>query len=61
MIPNSLVGAPVTEQAATTEKVGKDVVAGVNGEFYVSGGIPEGYLIKDGGPVINGVMVPGRQ
>ena len=59
MIPNSLVGAPVTEQAATTEKVGKDVVAGVNGEFYVSGGIPEGYLIKDGGPVINGVMVPG--
>ena len=39
MIPNSLVGAPVTEQAATTEKVGKDVVAGVNGEFYVSGGI----------------------
>ena len=58
MVSGSIVNAGVSSQAATTEKTGKDVVAGVNGEFFTANG-PEGYLIKDGCPVINGVMVPG--
>jgi len=45
-------------QAATTVIAGHQVVAGVNGEFYTEQG-PEGYMIKDGSSVINGVRVPG--
>ncbi|TBL79482.1 phosphodiester glycosidase family protein [Paenibacillus thalictri] len=48
----------IPEQAATTVIAGKKVVAGVNGEFYTEQG-PEGYMIKDGSSIINGVRVPG--
>jgi uncharacterized membrane-anchored protein/uncharacterized protein YigE (DUF2233 family) len=52
------IKATVAEQAATTHISGKKVVAGVNGEFYTEQG-PEGYMIKDGSPVINGVRITG--
>ncbi|MFD0958502.1 phosphodiester glycosidase family protein [Paenibacillus chungangensis] len=50
--------ATVAVQAATTHIAGKQVIAGVNGEFYTVNG-PEGYMIKDGSSIINGVRVPG--
>ncbi|MEK3883379.1 phosphodiester glycosidase family protein [Paenibacillus sp. PL2-23] len=52
------IKATVAEQAATTHISGKKVVAGVNGEFYTEQG-PEGYMIKDGSSVINGVRISG--
>ncbi|NMO96736.1 phosphodiester glycosidase family protein [Paenibacillus lemnae] len=52
------IKANVADQAATTQIAGKEVVAGVNGEFYTEQG-PEGYMIKDGSGIINGVRVPG--
>jgi len=55
---HDIIKADVAEQAATTQVPGKEVVAGVNGEFYTEEG-PEGYMIKDGSSVINGVRVPG--
>ncbi|MFS0723990.1 phosphodiester glycosidase family protein [Paenibacillus sp. 1P07SE] len=48
----------VPEQMETTILPGRDVIAGVNGEFYTEQG-PEGYMIKDGSDIINGVRVPG--
>lgn len=44
------------EQIRTTRATGINVVAGVNGEFYTADG-PEGYMIKDGGSVINGTRI----
>lgn len=55
---HDIIKANVAVQAATTQITGKAVVAGVNGEFYTEQG-PEGYMIKDGSSVINGVRVPG--
>ncbi|CAI6086539.1 phosphodiester glycosidase family protein [Cohnella sp. JJ-181] len=55
---HDVIKATVAEQAATTVISGKRVVAGVNGEFYTEQG-PEGYMIKDGSSIINGVRVPG--
>ncbi|MBN2980436.1 phosphodiester glycosidase family protein [Cohnella algarum] len=52
------IKATVDVQAATTVIPGKKVVAGVNGEFYTEEG-PEGYMIKDGSSVINGVRISG--
>ncbi|WP_020618643.1 phosphodiester glycosidase family protein [Paenibacillus daejeonensis] len=48
----------VPEQMETTVLPGREVIAGVNGEFYTEQG-PEGYMIKDGSDIINGVRVPG--
>lgn len=55
---HDIIKATVAEQAATTHIAGKKVIAGVNGEFYTEQG-PEGYMIKDGSSIINGVRVPG--
>ncbi|WP_010272534.1 metallophosphoesterase [Paenibacillus senegalensis] len=54
-----MVRTHVAGHASTTAAVtGKTVIAGVNGEFFTRDG-PEGYMIKDGSAVINGVRVPG--
>ncbi|SDC15292.1 Predicted protein [Paenibacillus sp. UNCCL117] len=55
---HDVIKGNVAVQAATTVLPGKKVVAGVNGEFYTEQG-PEGYMIKDGSSIINGVRVPG--
>ncbi len=55
---HDVIKASVDVQASTTKALGKNVIAGVNGEFYTENG-PEGYMIKDGSSIINGVRVPG--
>jgi hypothetical protein len=55
---HDVIKGNVAVQAATTVIPGEKVVAGVNGEFYTDQG-PEGYMIKDGSSIINGVRVPG--
>lgn len=55
---HDIIKGTVAEQAATTVIPGERVFAGVNGEFYTEQG-PEGYMIKDGSSIINGVRVPG--
>lgn len=46
----------LAEQITTSRTVGVNAVAGVNGEFYTREG-PEGYMIKDGGNVVNGTRI----
>lgn len=46
----------LAEQISTTRAEGINVVAGVNGEFYTQAG-PEGYMIKDGGTLVNGTRI----
>ncbi|NBD24564.1 phosphodiester glycosidase family protein [Paenibacillus glycinis] len=55
---HDVIKGNVAVQAATTVIPGKKVVAGVNGEFYTEQG-PEGYMIKDGSSIINGVRTSG--
>ncbi len=55
---HDVIKASVDVQASTTKALGQKVIAGVNGEFYTEQG-PEGYMIKDGSAIINGVRVPG--
>lgn len=46
----------LAEQISTTRAMGVNAVAGVNGEFYTQSG-PEGYMIKDGGTIVNGTRI----
>lgn len=46
----------LAEQISSTRATGVNAVAGVNGEFYTQEG-PEGYMIKDGGSVVNGTRI----
>lgn len=55
---HDILKGSVEVQAGTTNIPGKKVVAGVNGEFYTKDG-PEGYMIKDGSSIINGVRISG--